>query len=170
MAFQFKMPSLKFPSPKIKLPAFSLGKVGIALRFIFMKVIGLVFCVLFLSVSALLLGYSIVSVASTLRGQDAKIVSFSGQVGKYHTAFRLGGLFEITAEMNKTKYGRIYTLYPVWPDTFNPMKGDVVRIWPVKQPLAAAPVVDGWGWFIVGTLFIMGLVMLEFAFLSLMIS
>ncbi len=165
MALNLKMPSIKLPS--LKLPSFGLGKV---LRFIFMKVIGLVLCVLFLSVSALLIGYSIISVASTLRGQDAKIVSFNGQVGKYHTAFRLGGLFEITAEMNKQKYGKIYSLYPVWPDTFNPMKGDVVRIWPVKQPLAAAPAVDGWGWFIVGTLFIMGLVTLEFAFLSLMIS
>lgn len=165
MAFNLKMPSLKF-----KLPSFGLGKIGAVLRFLFMKVIGIVFCALFLSVAAILLGYSIISAASTLRGQDAKVVSFSEQVGKYHTAFRLGGLFEVTAEMNKKKYERIYCLYPVWPDTFNPAKGDVIRIWPVKQPLAGAPAVDGWGWFIVGTLLILGMVMLEFAFLSLMIS
>lgn len=165
MAFNLKMPNLKF-----QFPSFGLGKIGAAIRFLIMKAIGLVLCVLFLSLAALLLSYSIISVASTLRGQDAKIISFSGQVGKYHTAFRLGGLFQISAEMNKKKYEKIYSLYPVWPDTFNPMKGDVVRVWPVKQPLAAAPAVDGWGWFIVGTLFIMGLVMLEFAFLSLMIS
>lgn len=164
---------------KAKLPKVSLPKVNIAtpvnmlkktVRFIIMKTIGLCFSVVFLVLGAYFLGHSLAATASTVKGHDAKITDVSNQIGKFQTACRVGGLFVVTAEIEKKKYEKIYCLYPAWPDLLQPTKGDVIQVWPAKQPLAGAPLVDGWAWFIVGTFFIVGLVMLEFAFLVLTIA
>jgi hypothetical protein len=138
-------------------------------RLILMKTIGALLAVFFLALALLFLGYSVSTVLVTTRGQEAKVLSISKQVGKHQTAFRLGGLFQVTAEREKKKFQKIYCFYPAWPDVFQPTLGDVIQVWPAKQPILGGPVTDGWGWFIVGTLLILGLVMLEFAFLVLTI-
>ena len=104
---------------------------------------------------------------TSVKGVDAKVVTVSTQVGKCHTAFRLGGLFQVSALIEKQKHEKIYCLYPAWPDQLQPTKGDIIEVWPEKQPFVGAPYVEGWGWFLVGTLFVLGLVMLEFAFIAL---
>jgi hypothetical protein len=167
MAFKLALPKFNFPKPNL---GSSVSAVNSALRFVIMKTIGVLLAVVFLSLAVLFISYAAISAVSTVRGQDAKILLVSDHVGKHRTAFRLGGLFQIAAGVEKKKYEKIYCLYPAWPDSFQPSKGDVIRIWPVKQPLAGAPEVEGWAWFILGSLFIVGLVMLEFAFLALMIS
>src|SRR5262245_59652839 len=115
MAFKLSLPKFTFPKPSL---GSSFSTLKSVIRFIVMKIIGVALSVVFLTLGVVFLGYTLVSTASNLRGEDAKIVSALGQVGKHHTSFRLGGLFEVTAEMNKKKYGKIYCLYPAWPDTF----------------------------------------------------
>jgi hypothetical protein len=162
MAFKFALPKPNLGS--------SVTAVNSAVRFVIMKIIGVLLAIVFFSLAVLFIGNSVISVASTVRGQSAKVLLVSDHVGKHKTAFRLGGLFQVTAVAEKKTYEKIYCLYPTWPDNFQPTKGDVIQIWPVKQPFAGAPIVEGWAWFILASLFIVGLVMLEFAFLALMIS
>lgn len=164
MALNIKLPNIKLPS--VKLP---LSNVQTGLRFVIMKALGLVFAAFFLSLAILFLGYSTTALLTTFKGRDAKITSISNAVGTHRTACRVGGLFVVgtVAGKEKAKDKNIYTLYPAWPDQFQPSLGDSVRVWPVKKPLVCAPQTDGWGWFIVGTIFIFGLIMLEFGFLSL---
>jgi len=139
-------------------------------RLIIMKTIGVILAIVFLALAVLFLGYSLTSIVTSARGIDVKVASVSDHLGKHQTAFRLGGLFQIAAQdEKKKKFDKIYCLYPAWPDQLNPVKGDEIRVWPAKQPLVGAPVTEGWGWFIVGSLLVVGLVMLEFAFLILTI-
>lgn len=147
------------------------GSVKPVLRWILMKTIGVILAIVFLALAALFVGYSAIATVATVKGKEASIVTVSEQVGKYHTGSRVGGLFVVSTTSGKGKGApkdeRIYSLYPVWPDNLHPAKGDSLLVWPPKQPLVGAPRTDGWGWFIVGTLLILGLVMLEFAFLVL---
>ncbi len=140
------------------------------LRLIAVKTLGIVLALVFFSLGVLFVGYCLVSVAGTTKGQNATILSFAGKMGERPTACRVGGLFTVTADMAHKKYEKIYTLYPAWPDILSPMKGDVIRIWPARQPLVGTVPLDGWGWFIVGTLMIVGLVFFEFAFLVLTVG
>src|SRR5258708_30815607 len=119
MAFKLTLPKFNFPKPNL---GSSVSTVGSALRFVIVKIIGVLLGVVFLSLALLFISYSVVSVASSIRGQKAKVLLVSDHVGKHRTAFRLGGLFQVTAEMEKKKYGKIYCLYPVWPDSFQPAK------------------------------------------------
>jgi hypothetical protein len=167
MAFKFALPKLSIPKPNI---GSAVSSVNSGIRFVIVKIIGVLLAIVFFFFAILLIGNSIISVASTLRGENAKVLLVSNHVGKHQTAFRLGGLFQVTVVAKKKTYEKIYCLYPAWPDNFQPAKGDLIQIWPVKQPFAGAPVVEGWAWFILGSLFIVGLVMLEFAFLALMID
>ncbi len=138
-------------------------------RLIILKTMGVILSVLFLGLAVLFLGYSAIAVSTGIKGRDAKIVSISTQVGKYRTAFRAGGLFDVSVEAEKQKYEHVYSFYPAWPDVLSPSQGDMIKVWPAKKPLVGSPETEGWGWFIVGTFLILGLVMLEFAFLSLTI-
>ena len=140
------------------------------LRLIIMKTIGVILAVVFLLLAVVFLSYSVTSILVSSRGQEVKIVSFSDHVGKQQTAFRLGGIFQVSAaNEKKDKFEKIYCFYPAWPDLLSPSKGDVIQVWPSKKPVVGAPVTDGWGWFIVGSLLVVGLVMLEFTFLILTI-
>ena len=164
------------PNPKPKAAAAKAAIAPIvsgtktAVRFIALKIIGVILSVVFLFLAALFLAYAASSTATTVKGKDARVTVISGKVGGHCTSFRLGGLFDVTAEMDKQKFEKIYCLYPAWPDVLQPVKGDVIRVWPAKQPVVGAPAVDGWGWFIVGTFFVLGLLFLEFAFLVLTIG
>jgi len=142
-------------------------------RWIIMKTIGVLLAVVFIALAVLFLSYSLIATVTSVKGKEVSIVSVSDQVGKWTTGSRIGGLFVVSTETGKGKSAvkdeKIYSLYPVWPDVLKPAKGDALQVWPAKQPLVGAPRIDGWGWFIVGTLLILGLVMLEFAFLVLTI-
>jgi len=140
------------------------------LRLIVMKTIGVILAVVFFLLAAIFLTYSISSVLVSTRGMEVKVATFSDHVGKQQTAFRLGGIFQVSAtDEKKDKFEKIYCFYPAWPDVLSPSKGDLIQVWPSKKPVVGAPVTDGWGWFIVGSLLVVGLVMLEFAFLILTI-
>ncbi len=140
------------------------------IRLIVMKTIGVILAVFFLLLAVLFLSYSINSILVSTRGQEVKVLTFSDHIGKQQTAFRLGGVFQVSASNEKKeKFEKIYCLYPAWPDVLSPSKGDLIQVWPSKKPVLGAPVTDGWGWFIVGSLLVVGLVMLEFAFLILTI-
>ncbi len=136
-------------------------------RLFFLKIVGALLAVVFFAIAILFLSYSVTSVATTQGGKDAKILASSDHFGKLRTGCRLGGLFEITADVDGQKSEKIFCLYPVWPDQLQPSKGDDVRVWPSKKPLLAEPATDGWGWFIVGSILVVGLVLLEFSFLAL---
>ena len=140
------------------------------LRLVVMKTIGVVLALVFLLLAVLFLTYSMTSILVSTRGQEVKVVSASDHVGRHRTAFRLGGVFQVTAAGGKKeKFEKIYGLYPSWPDMLSPSKGDLIQVWPSKKPVVGAPLTEGWGWFIVGSLLVVGLVMLEFAFLILTI-
>lgn len=166
MALNIKLPNLKLPSLKFPFPS-----VLAVLRFVFMKALGLVLAVFFLFLALVFLGYSTAALVTTFKGREAKVVSISNAVGTHRTACRVGGLFMVGTEAGKgkekAKDKNIYTLYPAWPDQLQPALNDTIQVWPSKKPLVGAPLTDSWGWFIVGTLLILGLIMLEFAFLSL---
>ena len=128
MAFKFSLPKPNIGS--------AVSSVNSAVRFVIVKIIGVLLAIVFFSLAVLFIGNSVISAASTVRGQNAKVILVSDHVGKHQTAFRLGGLFQVTVEAEKKKYEKIYCLYPAWPDNFQPTKGDIIRIWPVKQPFA----------------------------------
>ncbi len=133
------------------------------------KIAAGVLALLFLSLASVFLSYCFISVASTIKGQDAKILVVSSQMGSHPTACRFGGVFQVTVEVEKKTAQKVYCFYPAWPDLGQPAKGDVIRVWPVKQPAVGAVPIDGWGWFIVGTLLVVGFILVEFAFLALTI-
>ncbi|HEY5037663.1 MAG TPA: hypothetical protein VIJ93_01170, partial [bacterium] len=114
-----------------------------------------------------------ISVVTSTKGREAKIYSITNHMGRHQTACRVGGLFDIATQtgigINAKRDTNIYCLYPAWPDQLQPSLGDSIRVWPSKKPLVGAPLTDGWGWFIVGSIFIIGLLMLEFSFLFLFI-
>lgn len=144
-----------------------LSKSKSIFRFIFMKTIGACLAVFFLGLAAFFLAYPFASVVTGRGGEEAKVLSVADHMGKLKTGWRVGGLFQVGVDLHKKKFDRIYCFYPAWPDQLQPLKGDVVKVWPAKKPLFGAPAIDGWGWFVVGTVLILGLVMLELAFLSL---
>ena len=143
------------------------AKAKMTLRYVILKVVGLVLFLAFFSIALLFLGYTLVNGLSSTRGKEAAITSISsGQIGGCKVSSRWGGFYRVGVESEKVSHKDIYCLYPAWPDTLQPTLGDVINVWPAKQPRVGAPVVDGWGWFILGTLLIVGLVFLEFSFLS----
>jgi hypothetical protein len=139
-----------------------------SLRLIALKLLGGVLAVVFLGMSLIFIGYPVVSLVVNRGGDEGQIVSVSNCVGKARTGFRVGGIFTASVKIDKKTYGDVYCLYPAWPDQLEPTKGDYILVWPEKKPLLGVPETrEAWGWFILGTLFIFGLVFLEFAFLSL---
>ena len=152
------------------------------LRLIFVKSLGVVLALIFFFIAAFFLAYPLISLVTSHGGMDAKVASVFNHVGKLKTGCRIGGLFQVSienqnfSEQKKTETNRksssnkIYCLYPAWPDQLEPQSGDVIRVWPAKKPLFGAPSTDGWGWFILGTIFVVGLVLLEFAFLALTVA
>lgn len=150
-------------------------KTGSILRYILMKALGIFLAVVFFSLAVLFLGYGLIAVVTaSSKAKEAKVTVVSETVGGHHVACRVGGLFEIQTESGKgkdlEKDSKIYSLYPAWPDKLSPSSGDWVRVWPMKKPLVAFPGVDGWAWFIVGTIVILGFLSLEFAFLSVLLK
>jgi hypothetical protein len=142
------------------------AKTQSLLRFLVMKTIGLILAVMFLFLALVFLGYGLIAgVTATQKAKDAKITGIADGIGKHSTACRVGGLFVL-----ETETGKIYSLYPVWPDKLSPSLGDWVRVWPAQKPLVAFPGVDGWAWFMVATIVVLGFLFLEFAFLSLLIK
>ncbi len=148
-------------------------------RLILMKTFGALLAVIFLSIAVIFISYPVIALATTQGGGDAKVALVSDHCGKVRTGCRVGGLFLVAVEKPGVKkklrqkpelFENIYCLYPAWPDQLKPMPGDMIRVWPVKQPLVGAPATDGWGWFIIGTILVVGLVMLEFTFLALTLS
>ena len=137
---------------------------------ILMKTLGGLLALVFVAVALLLLIYPVVCLSTTRGGQSSKVTGYTDHVGKIKTACRLGGIFDVSVAIGKQKFDHVYCFYPVWPDQLQPVKGDIVQVWPAKKPLVGGPPTDGWGWFIVGTIFVLGLVMVEFAFLALTIS
>jgi hypothetical protein len=88
----------------------------------------------------------------------------------------VGGLFtlsvinteeEVAPKKKPQVFPNVYGVYPAWPDHLEPTAKDTVRIWPAKKPLFAMPAVEGWGWILLGTVLVVGLIFLEFAILSL---
>jgi hypothetical protein len=149
-------------------------------RLILMKTLGVFLAVLFLLIALVFVSDPLIALATSRGGEDAKVVVVSNHLNKkLKTGCRIGGLFLLSVEKSEAKHGshqkpvlfnNIYTLYPSWPDQLEPTKGDILRVWPSKKPLIGAPAVEGWGWFIVGTVFVLGLVFLEFAFLAVTIA
>ncbi len=146
------------------------------LRVLFMKMIGVIVAVILLPIALLFLAYPIVLLATSQGGIDAKVALVSDHLSKIKTGYRIGGIFTVAAEKPGVKKGsspkavldeNIYCLYPVLPDQLQPVKGDIIRVWPSKRPLLGDPSTEGWGWFIAGTVFVLGLVLLEFVFLVL---
>ncbi len=154
------------------------------LRLIIVKSLGIVLAVVFFFIAVFFLAYPLISLVATQGGIDGKVASVSNHMGKLKTGCRVGGLFQVSVENQnlsapkkqkgqsnpKASSDKIYCLYPAWPDQLEPQSGDVIRVWPAKKPLFGAPLTDGWGWFILGTIFVVGLVLLEFAFLALTVT
>jgi hypothetical protein len=149
------------------------------LRLIFVKFFGALLAIVFLFFALWFISYPLLSFATTQGGADAKVTAVSDRFNKMKTGCRVGGLFTVSVEMSTEKmgahsknlaYDKIYCLYPVWPDQLQPDKGNLIRVWPAKKPLFGEPLTDGWGWFIVGTVLVVGLLMLEFSFLALTIG
>jgi len=136
-------------------------------RIIALKFAGVVLAVVFLGLGLIFVTYPLVALVVSRGGDEAQIVTVSNHVGKARTGFRVGGVFTASVKIDKKTYDEVYCLYPAWPDQLEPSKGDWILVWPEKKPLVGAPETEGWGWFILGTLFIFGLVFFEFAFLSL---
>ena len=149
------------------------------LRAIFMRALGIILALILLPIALFFLAYPFVSLITSRAGEDAKIVVVSDHLSKIKTGYRIGGIFTVATEKTGAKKGslrkgelneNIYCLYPVWPDQLQPSKGDLIRVWPAKKPLLGGPSTEGWGWFIAGTFFVLGLVLVEFVFLALTIA
>jgi hypothetical protein len=138
-----------------------------SLRFIGLKFAGAVLALIFLGLALIFTGVPLFSLVVSRGGDEAKIQAVSNHLGKAQTGFRVGGLFTASVKIDKKTCDQVYCLYPAWPDQLEPTPGDYIQVWPEKKPLIGAPYTEGWGWFILGTLFIFGLVFFEFAFLSL---
>ena len=123
--------------------------------------------VVFLGLALLFLLYPVFSIVTCRGGDEAMVQTISNHMGKIQTGCRVGGLFDLTVRIDKKNYEHVYCLYPAWPDQLEPAHGDYIQVWPAKKPLLGAPLTEGWGWLILGTVFIFGLVFLEFGFLAL---
>ncbi|HJT23516.1 MAG TPA: hypothetical protein VJ873_03015 [bacterium] len=146
------------------------------LRVILMKTMGVIVALILLPIALFFLSYPFVSLITSRAGEDAKIALVSDHFNKIKTGSRVGGIFTVATEKSGAKKDshhktalneNIYCLYPVWPDQLQPSKGDLIHVWPAKKPLLGEPSTEGWGWFIAGTVFVLGLVLLEFVFLAL---
>ncbi len=137
------------------------------IRWTRLKLLGLVLALIFFGLSVLALSYSTLSGLADLNGIDAQVVEAKAVCSSRAMTFSRGGLYQLTVTADKKKIEKIYVLYPQWPGHWAPQKGDGVRVWPVDHPRIAAVPTDGWGWLVLGSILILGLLFLEFAFLSL---
>ena len=148
-----------------------LYKVKSAIRYVFVKTIALVLGVFFLALALVCLTYVFTFFMTTYNGKEAKIVSITKTICKHKTACRVGGIYTLKTQSGQTgKMStdlKVYSLYPALPDQLEPSQGDTIKVWPSKKPLMGAPIIAGWGLFPIVIVFIVGLMMLEFAFLSL---
>jgi hypothetical protein len=154
------------------------------LRLIVVKSFGVALAIVFFFIATFFLAYPLIALVTSQGGTDGKVTSVFNHIEKLKTGCRVGGLFQVSIENQnlsgqkkqkgesnlKASSDKIYCLYPAWPDQLEPQSGDTIRVWPAKKPLFGAPLTDGWGWFILGTIFVVGLVLLEFAFLALTIA
>ncbi|HVZ81715.1 MAG TPA: hypothetical protein VHE12_13075 [bacterium] len=145
-------------------------------RLILMKTLGVVLCVLFLLMGLALLSFPMVALLTNQGGVDGKVVAVSDRTHGCHTGTRVGGLFTLSVTNSSEEpspkkkpqvHPNVYGVYPAWPDHLEPTAGDEVRIWPGKKPLLAMPAIEGWGWILLGTVLVVGLIFLEFSLLSL---
>jgi hypothetical protein len=147
-----------------------LYKLKYAVRYVFVKIIGLVLMVFFLALAVACLGYVFTFFMTTYKGKEAKVVSVSKTICKHKTACRVGGLYTLKTQSgqggNITSDKKVYGLYPALPDQLEPLTGDTIKVWPAKKPLVGAPKIAGWGFLPVVIVFIVGLMMLEFAFIA----
>jgi hypothetical protein len=140
-----------------------------------MKTLGVILCLLFLFAGITLLAFPLIALVTSQGGEDGKVVAVSDHSHGCHTGTRVGGLFtlsitnseDLAPKQKPQVFPNVYGLYPAWPDHLEPVKGDTVRIWPGKKPLLAMPVIEGWGWILLGTVLVVGLIFLEFSLLSL---
>ena len=133
-----------------------------------LKLLGLVLALVFFALSVLALAYSVLSGLASLNGVDAQVAEAKAVCSSHAVTFSHGGLYRLTAVgVDKKKIEKIYVLYPQWPGHWAPQKGDAVKLYPVDHPRVAAVQIDGWGWLVLGSILILGLLFLEFAFLSL---
>lgn len=142
-------------------------------RQILLKVIGVILALIFIPIGVLFLVYPVFMLALNEGGHDAKIAQVTNHFHKITTGCRLGGLFTADTVAHSSDSGldkNVYCLYPAFPEQLSPSKGDTLRVWPAKKPVFGAPIVEGWGWLIAGTLFVLGLVLVEFGVLSLKLS
>jgi hypothetical protein len=130
-------------------------------RLILMKVLGVILAVFFLAITVLMIGYPLISLVSTLDGVDAKVVE-----AKVCVNCKRAGLYNLTVLVDDQKFKNVRAIYPQWGGHAQPMKGDVVKIWPQIKPRVAAVETEGWAWTMVGGLLLFGVVMLEFVFLA----
>ena len=147
-----------------------LYKIKRAVRYVFVKTFALILTVFFLGLALAFLGYVFTFVITTYKGKEAKVVSITKTICKHQTACRVGGLYTLKTQSEKggnvSSDSKIYSLYPAIPDQLEPSLGDTIKVWPKKKPLVGAPVIAGWGFFPVLVAFIVGIMLLEFAFLS----
>jgi hypothetical protein len=147
-----------------------LHKLKSAIRYVFVKIIALVLTVFFLALALACLSYALTFFMTTYNGKEAKIVSISKTICKHKTACRVGGFYTLKTQSgqagNISTDLKVYGMYPALPDQLEPSLGDTIKVWPAKKPLVGASTITGWGIFPVIIVFIVGLMMLEFAFLS----
>ena len=146
------------------------------LRLVLMKTLGVVLCLLFLILGVTLLAFPMVALVTSQGGTDGTVVAISNACHGVHTGTRVGGLFtlsvtssdeELAPKKKATVHSNVYGVYPAWPDHLEPSLKDTVRVWPGKKPLFAMPAIEGWGWILLGTVLVVGLILLEFSLLSL---
>jgi hypothetical protein len=147
------------------MPIFDLKKIKSISRLIAAKTIGVILAAAFLGIAVFLLALPVLSLVATRNGEEVKIVSLSNQIGKVKTASSKGGLYKISVQGEKEKFNGIYCLYPAWPNLLKPNIGDVLRVWPPDHPRVGVAPPSGLGWLLLGTVFVLGLMFLEFAFL-----
>jgi hypothetical protein len=146
------------------------------LRFVLLKTLGVILCLFFLFTGITLLAFPLVALVTSQGGVDGRVVAISNGCHGFHTGTRVGGLFtlsvtssedEVAPKKKAQVHPNVYGVYPAWPDHLEPSLKDTVRVWPAKKPLFAMPAVEGWGWILLGTVLVVGLILLEFAILSL---
>jgi len=87
-------------------------------------------------------------------------------VGKYRLVYEGTGLFKAAVIKDHVEYKNVYCLYPAWPNYAEPTLDDMVKVWPAKKPLIAAPEMQGKGWIVSVFFLLVGLVMFEFFILA----
>jgi hypothetical protein len=148
----------------------SLFKLKTTIRYIFVKTISLVLTVFFLTLALACLSYVFTFFMTTYKGKEAKIVSITKTICKHKTACRVGGLYTLKTQSvkggNISTDSKIFGMYPALPDQLEPSLGDTIKVWPWKKPLVGAAIISGWGFLPILIVFIVGLMMLEFTFIS----